>query len=567
MTSSFKYLFFFVLIHSLSSAFGTHDGDSSKSLNLSSWAFEVLNIPSLDLAVKEEIIVAVVDDGFLLSHNSLEGFIYTNENEIPGNGIDDDKNGYIDDYRGWDISDNDKDVGINKSTESSHYHGTFIASLISRIISESFGDIINSKIRILPVKVLSDHAQTTAIIDGYQGIKYASAMNADIICTAWSGGIPSAEEKAILNEALQKNILIIGSAGNTNQETVDFPASTTGIYAAAALDTLFRKVTDSNYGMQVDFAFPGENVRAAHPTAKNAYFYGRGTSAAAGLAVGCASVLKSIKPSSNPSEIIEALKNTAMPLDSINNSYCGKLGSGLPNLSLAVSYLLEPDEQSTFFHPKRSEGTININSKNKRNKWSINPWGAYHSISIIPGKIKGKDEQKKVSLFAGETLLYQKTLTELKGGVQIPGSKASIVFPTNRKKHLPSELKLNYYVETIDSTTLYCNETVFIEENEGIITDNSSEANYANNCSCKWIITVPESKQIEFRFSEFDTEAKVDFVWLFDGNSTNPENIIAKFSGDKIPPAIISRSNEVTVWFVTDNKTTGTGWKLHYKGQ
>ena len=58
---------------------------------------------------------------------------------------------------------------------------------------------------------------------------------------------------------------------------------------------------------------------------------------------------------------------------------------------MAVTYLLEPDDQSTFFHPKRSEGTININSKNKRNKWSINAWGAYHSISIIPGKIKGKE--------------------------------------------------------------------------------------------------------------------------------------------------------------------------------
>lgn len=567
MASGLKCLLLFILIHCFHENLGQNGIDTAKSLNLSSWAFEALNIPSLDPNVKEEIIVAVIDDGFLLSHNSLKGYIYTNENEIPGNGIDDDKNGYIDDYKGWDVSDNDNDVGISKSNETSHYHGTFIASLVSRIISESFGDKTKNKIRILPIKVLSDHAQTTAIIDGYQGIKYAIAMNADIICTAWSGGIPTSEEKAILIEALQKNILIIGSAGNTNQENVDFPASTTGIHAVAALDTLLKKTADSNYGMKIDLALPGEKVRAAHPTAKNAYFYGRGTSAAAGLAVGCASVLKSIKPSSNPSEIIEALKNTATPLDSINNSYCGKLGSGLPNLSQAVTYLLEPDERAMYFNPTRPEGTIYINSKNKRNEWSINPWGAYQSINIIPEVIKRKDEQKKVSLYSEDNLAFQGTLMEMKGGVQIPGSKASIVFPTNQKKHLPSELKLNYYVETIDSTTLYCGETVYIENQEGTITDNSGDENYANKCSCTWNISMPESTQIEFRFSEFDTEAKVDFVWLFDGNSTNPENIIAKFSGSELPPVVTSRTNNVTIWFVTDSKHTGGGWTLHYIGQ
>lgn len=319
--------------------------------------------------------------------------------------------------------------------------------------------------------------------------------------------------------------------------------------------------------MNIDLALPGEKVRAAYPIAKNAYFYGRGTSAAAGLAAGCAAVLKSIKPSSQPWEIIESLKNTCTPLDSINNSYCGKLGSGLPDLSLAITYLLNPDSRSSFFNSKRPQGSIYINSKNKTSKWNINPWGAYQSISLIPEKIREKDSQKEVILYSEDSIYAQKTLGEMRGGIQVPGSKVSMAFQSNQKKQLPSDLKMNYYVETIDSTTLYCGETVFIEADKGTISDNSGIANYANNCSCTWSISSPESNRIEFNFSEFDTEAKVDFVWVFDGNTTIPENIIAKFSGSKIPPTVTSRTNNVTIWFVTDNKHTATGWKLYFEGQ
>jgi hypothetical protein len=106
---------------------------------------------------------------------------------------------------------------------------------------------------------------------------------------------------------------------------------------------------------------------------------------------------------------------------------------------------------------------------------------------------------------------------------------------------------------------------VYIEVKDGIITDNSNSGNYANNSSCKWQITAPENTRIHFEFSEFNTEANVDFVWLFDGTGTLPENIIAKFSGTKIPLPVTSRTNKVLVWFVTDSHNTGTGWKVHFR--
>ena len=546
--------------------YAQYGSDSITAPRLSRWAFEALKIPKLTPPAGKEILIAVIDDGFMLSHNSIRDFIYTNTAEIPSNMTDDDQNGFIDDYRGWDVSDHDGDVRVAPANLPEHYHGTFIASLVAEIVMEAFGETVSDKIRILPVKVLSDHAATTAIRDGYRGIEYAVNMGADIICCAWSGGSPSDQEKEIIHRALLQNILIIGSAGNTNQENVDLPASLGGVCSVASVDSLLRKTKDSNYGMRIDLSLPGENVRAAYPVADNAWFYGRGTSAAAGLATGCAAVLKALLPEAPPREITEALKNTAVPLDGLNPSYCGKLGSGLPDLGKAVSYLLNPAERHTFFDGERPEGTLCISSKSDRDHWHIRPRGAYRAITIIPENVQKRDQGKKLRLFAGDSLFFEGTIDEMKGGLSLPGSEATIRLISKRKKDIPSNLNLNYFVQTIDSASLYCSGMVNITANEGEISDNSEDADYANNCTCSWHVWAPDSERIVFYFSEFDTEAQVDFVWLFDGYSSNPENVIAKFSGSALPPSVTSRTNRVKVWFVTDSRRTAGGWKLHFRG-
>ncbi|HTF82817.1 MAG TPA: CUB domain-containing protein, partial [Cytophagales bacterium] len=61
-----------------------------------------------------------------------------------------------------------------------------------------------------------------------------------------------------------------------------------------------------------------------------------------------------------------------------------------------------------------------------------------------------------------------------------------------------------------------------------------------------------------------DTEANMDYIWLFDGTQTIPEYLIAKFSGHKSPPLVISRTHQVLIWFVSNETTTGQGWTLNY---
>ena len=126
-------------------------------------------------------------------------------------------------------------------------------------------------------------------------------------------------------------------------------------------------------------------------------------------------------------------------------------------------------------------------------------------------------------------------------------------------------MSFSYYMQTIDSTTLYCNDLVELNDSAGIITDNSGSENYTNNCSCKWQISAPVGKRIRIVFDQMDTQANVDFVWIFDGEATLPENLLAKFSGNNSPPVITSFTNKVLIWFVTDGTLTGQGWKLRYQ--
>jgi hypothetical protein len=135
-----------------------------------------------------------------------------------------------------------------------------------------------------------------------------------------------------------------------------------------------------------------------------------------------------------------------------------------------------------------------------------------------------------------------------------------IEYDGKRNKH---PVVLSYETEPIDSAVIYCNALTVLNK-EGIITDGSCDADYANRCACKWQIMGPEGKRVKLQFDQFDTQAKIDFVYIFEGTTALQENATAKFSGPNLPPVIVSRSNQVLVWFITDESITGKGWRLKY---
>ena len=526
-------------------------------------AYNELQLPKQGLIKPlKPLVVAIVDDGFSLSHRDCKGFFYNNTKEIRGNGVDDDKNGYVDDISGWDVADNDNDVSIPAGREEYFFHGTMVMSIITRISKQCLGEKASDFIRILPVKTMPDKSQKPYLEFGYEGIEYAVNMGADIIVCAWSGGKYDAHKYShIFESAQKKGILIIGAAGNFYSAQTDPPASVSTVYAVAAVDTLLKKVKNSNYGSKIDVVAAGQNVYAAYPLKDNTYFYGEGTSSAVALVAGCAALLKLAAPLSSPHEIIGALKNTALPVDSINRYYGGKLGAGLPQLTDALNYLLDKNSRPLYFKAERPVGEIILGRSNDRKLWELQPVGGYSNITFtLSGKVKNRAKDR-LDFYTDDSLYSSYLLSEFPLKAEIPGGYAKVAY-TGKPGSEP--LILNYVAKGIDSTTLYCSGTKYLEASTGEISDGSGKGDYANNCSCKWQIKVATGKHVRLEFDQFDTQPKIDNVYVYQGSETLESNLIARFSGPTLPPVVTSASNEVLIWFVTDGTITGKGWHLKY---
>lgn len=537
--------------------------DTSK---IDNWAYDSIHIPvSGGSDYTNSVLVAVVDDAFRLSHKELKGFIYKNPLEISSNQYDDDGNNYADDVAGWDISDRDNDVSVPEGREKEYYHGTYISSLITRVAFLHYGEEASERVKIMPVKVLSDQSGSTYLRDGYKGIKYAMENGADIICCAWSGGNPGVEEMEIIKEAYEKGILIISSAGNFNEEKLLNPAAVPEVLSVAGVNMDMQKAVYSNFGMDVDIAAPAEAVSGAHPQKDNAYIFDDGTSAATALVAGCAAIIMSKDEELVNADVKDALVNTSLPFNSQTSSYGGKMGAGIVNLEKALQYISDPPDRNRYYSSLRPKGSIVIGRDSELQKWKISPPGSYHGfyleadISLIkkPGKYS-------LSVLVNDSVWNSYNLSKMPASLFVPSPSLNILIENDafRKNEL---LKMSYRGKTIDSTTLYCDGIKYLGEEKGEINDGSGQKNYSNNCSCKWIITAPMGKRIKFTFDQMDTQANIDFVYLVDGRTAIPQNFIAKFSGQNIPPVVVSQTNEVLIWFVTDKKSTGEGWQFHYE--
>gem|GEM_PF-755591 len=207
-----------------------------------------------DIADGTGVVVAVVDTGVDYNHPDISGNIWSNSDEIPGNGIDDDHNGYIDDVRGWDFAYGDAEV-IDRMG-----HGTHVAGTIAAVGNNNTGIIgVAPKAKIMPVKGLSDTGS------GYTdrlaaGIKYAAENGADVINNSWGGGpsfINPVAEDAV-RYAYNLGSVVVFAAGNSTQDVYAYsPQNQPQVITVAASSEIDRNTNFSNFGEMLDVAAPG----------------------------------------------------------------------------------------------------------------------------------------------------------------------------------------------------------------------------------------------------------------------------------------------------------------------
>ena len=291
-------------------------------------AFEAWDITQGD----ESIVVGISDTGAQLDHADLVGNLYVNLAD-PINNIDDDANGYVDDYNGWDFADSDNDP-----TADQNDHGTFVSGLSSASTNNSLGIAgIGYNCKFAPLKVFRSSGGFSFNL--YESIIYAADEGFDVINLSWGAvGLYSQFEQDIINYAvLEKDMVVVAAAGNTNAELDFYPASYENVLSVANTTEEDVKAPGATYSYNVDLTAPGYGVYSTKNG--NSYVSESGSSFSSPQVAGAAALVKSVFPDLSAVQIMEQVRVSADDIYSIaaNSDYYGLLGKGRLNVFEAVS--------------------------------------------------------------------------------------------------------------------------------------------------------------------------------------------------------------------------------------
>ncbi|MEG4520292.1 MULTISPECIES: S8 family peptidase [unclassified Microcoleus] len=283
------------------------------------WARDMVNAPEVWQGgiTGNGIVVAVVDTGVDYTHLDLDANIWQNADEIPNNRIDDDRNGYVDDIRGWDFASGDNNPMDEKFLRNGQLfgHGTHVAGAIAaeRNGFQITGVAPNSKI--MPVRVLPTVGFGNPI-NVAAGIRYAADNGANVINYSAGGWFPSREIDDAINYATNKGVVVVMAAGNDGFSEPGYPAryadrfgiAVGGIDINGRMDQLFNRAGSQPLDYVVA---PGVDIFSTTPD--NTYKTYSGTSMAAPHVAGVAALLLNANPNLTPAQVEQILTATANP--------------------------------------------------------------------------------------------------------------------------------------------------------------------------------------------------------------------------------------------------------------
>lgn len=220
-----------------------------------------------------EIVVAVVDTGVDYNNSNISSKIWQNSDEIAGNGIDDDNNGYIDDVKGFDFYNYAYGSGDSDPMDD-HNHGTHVSGIVLGYANSQVGlTNINSNIKVMPVRFLNSEGSGNQY-DAATAIRYAVDNGARIINCSWGYFIGTSVLQDAVNYAIANNVFIVASAGNNNWSNYQYPASYSGVISVSAVDNFNRKAAFSNYGDYINLCAPGVSILSTAIGNSTAYMSG-----------------------------------------------------------------------------------------------------------------------------------------------------------------------------------------------------------------------------------------------------------------------------------------------------
>ncbi len=306
------------------------------------------------------VVIAIIDSGVDRGHPDMAGRMWTNPDEIPNNGIDDDNNDLIDDVNGWDFANIDNDPNPENTAATtgidSGFHGTFIAGLAGAATNNGLGIAgvdWQAKILSLKVKTVTGAIPLAAVAEAWQ---YALAEGADVLNLSFGGTDSTLATifQVLANEAVDANAMPVAAAGNDGNDLGHWPAACESVLAVASTTASNTRAPTSCWGWYVDVAAPGENVWSAIPRnyapdpssafffsfvysydGVNPYMFNSGTSFSAPIVAGACALVRARFPAAPATAVMKHIIETA---DVVN--YDNDIGGRL-NLLAALTQVID----------------------------------------------------------------------------------------------------------------------------------------------------------------------------------------------------------------------------------
>jgi subtilisin family serine protease len=297
----------------------------------------------------EDVIIGIVDSGGDLDHPDLASQLFTNVND-PEDGIDNDNDGYVDNYQGWDFIGSDtlninipNFIGDNNPGNPNGglgSHGTAVAGCAAAATDNNFGIAgVGFKSKILFTKHAADNQGSTkgGIYRGYEGILYMASHGAKIINCSWGGSFRSQIAQDIITYVtLELGSLVVASAGNNSSQLPSYPAAYDHVLSVAASNQDDIRATFSNYGPTVDIIAPGQGILTTF--FNNTFLAVDGTSFSAPITAGAAALVLAHFPDFTPVQVAEQLRITAdETFYDKNQGFLYNLGKGMLDISKALT--------------------------------------------------------------------------------------------------------------------------------------------------------------------------------------------------------------------------------------
>ncbi len=405
------------------------------------------------------VIVGIVDSGSDLDHPDLQANIWKNLDEIPGNSIDDDGNGYVDDWIGWDFIGNGSGPDNDPQVYGSNCdHGSHVSGCASQVTDNNTGGAgIGFKTKLMISKHGNDNdfsgaGGSSLIYNSNDGIVYCYQNGAKVINCSFSSPSFSSLQQNVINNAWSNGTIVLGSSGNQSSNAPRYPAACNNALSVAASNSNDIKAGFSNWHSTVDVTGPGDAIFST--LWNNTYASLSGTSMSTPITAGIVALLWAKNPSWTQQEIVDRL---LLSVDSIYNipgnaPYAGGLGTGRVNAfkSLYDAPIIEiqnvTPSDSLFGN---NDGIFDINEEVSIKFTAKNTWVAGNDISL---RLTSSDPNVEIvtdSIYLGNVGAYASQTVEHNATFKI---KAKPGCPFDHTAQLKITATQNASVDDISGT-------------------------------------------------------------------------------------------------------------------